>query len=77
VRGFSKEGTSPVEFRGKGQESRYHREYGSDSHVGAQGNSIAFQDLLIRATALFLGFDVATLNVRHFQAIPTLKVVML
>jgi predicted nucleic acid-binding protein len=36
----------------------------------AQGVSIAFQDLLIGATALHLGFDVATLNVRHFQKIP-------
>lgn len=41
----------------------------------ARGISIAFQDLLIGATALHLGFDVATLNVRHFQKIPGLKIV--
>ena len=41
----------------------------------ALGISIAFQDLLIGATALHLGFDVATLNVRHFQKIPGLQIV--
>ncbi len=45
-----------------------------EGEQAAQGNSIAFQDLLIGATALHLGFDVATLNVRHFQAIPGLNV---
>ena len=39
-----------------------------------QGNSIDFPDLLIGATALHLGFDLVTLNVKHFQAIPGLKV---
>jgi tRNA(fMet)-specific endonuclease VapC len=38
------------------------------------GIGIAFQDLLIGATALHLGFGVATLNVRHFQKIPDLKI---
>jgi tRNA(fMet)-specific endonuclease VapC len=38
------------------------------------GISIDFPDLIIGATALYLGFDVVTLNVRHFQAIPSLKV---
>jgi tRNA(fMet)-specific endonuclease VapC len=42
-----------------------------------QGISIAFQDLLIGATALHLGFDVVTLNVRHFQKIPGLSVLSL
>jgi tRNA(fMet)-specific endonuclease VapC len=42
----------------------------------AQGNSIALQDLLIGATALYLGFDVATLNIRHFQVFPGIKAVM-
>jgi predicted nucleic acid-binding protein len=32
---------------------------------------------IIGATALHLGFDVATLNLRHFHAIPDLKVVAL
>jgi len=40
-----------------------------------RGVGIDFPDLLIGATALHLGFDVATLNVRHFQAIPGLTVV--
>ena len=40
-----------------------------------QGMSIDFPDLLIGTTALHLGFDVVTLNVRHFQAIPGLNVV--
>jgi len=42
-----------------------------------RGISIAFQDLLIGSTALHLGFDVVTLNVRHFQKIPGLNVVSL
>ena len=41
----------------------------------ARGVSIAFEDLLIAATALQLGFGVATGNVRHFQAVPGLTVV--
>jgi tRNA(fMet)-specific endonuclease VapC len=41
----------------------------------AQGVSIAFEDLLIAATALQLGFGVVTGNVRHFEPIPGLKVV--
>jgi tRNA(fMet)-specific endonuclease VapC len=40
-----------------------------------QGISIDFPDLIIGATALHLGFDVVTLNVRHFQQIPGLSVV--
>lgn len=42
-----------------------------------QGVSIDFADLIIGATALHLGFDVVTLNVRHFQMIPGLKVLSL
>lgn len=42
-----------------------------------RGISIAIEDLVIGATALYIGFDVATLNVKHFQAIPGLKVVTL
>ncbi len=41
------------------------------------GISIAFGDLVIGATALHLGFEVATLNRTHFQLIPDLKVVAL
>ena len=40
-----------------------------------QGVSIAFEDLLIAATALQLGFGVATGNVRHFEHIPGLSVI--
>ncbi len=39
------------------------------------GLSIDFPDLIIGATARYLGFDVVTLNVRHFQMIPGLTVV--
>jgi len=48
-----------------------------EGEQAAKGNTIAFEDLLIGATALHLGFDVATLNVKHFQAIPDLTVVVL
>ncbi len=41
----------------------------------AQGVTIAFEDLLIAATALQLGFGVATGNVRHFAVVPGLTVV--
>jgi predicted nucleic acid-binding protein len=41
----------------------------------AHGVAIAFEDLLIAATALQLGFGVATGNVRHFERIPGLNVV--
>jgi tRNA(fMet)-specific endonuclease VapC len=39
------------------------------------GVTIAFEDLLIAATALQLGFGVVTGNVRHFEHIPGLRVV--
>jgi predicted nucleic acid-binding protein len=38
---------------------------------------VAFEDLLIGATALHLGCAVATLNVRHFRLIPNLSVIQL
>ena len=43
----------------------------------SQGIGIDFPDLVIGATALHLGFDVVTLNLRRFQRIPDLKVVSL
>jgi predicted nucleic acid-binding protein len=46
-----------------------------EGQQAARGNTIAFEDLVIGATALHLGFDVATLNVKHFQCIPDLAVV--
>lgn len=48
-----------------------------EGEQAAAGNTLAFQDLLIGATALHLGFDLTTNNVRHFQAIPGLNVVTL
>lgn len=42
-----------------------------------QGVSIDFPDLVIGATGLYLGFDVVTLNTRHFRIIPGLSVVQL
>jgi len=41
----------------------------------ALGIQFAFEDLLIGATALHLGFGVATLNLRDFQKIPGLSVI--
>jgi tRNA(fMet)-specific endonuclease VapC len=43
----------------------------------AKGIQIAFEDLLIGATALHLNYAVATHNLRHFRQIPDLKVVQL
>jgi predicted nucleic acid-binding protein len=40
-----------------------------------QGVRITFEDLLIAATALQLGFGVATANIRHFQCVPGLNVI--
>ena len=48
-----------------------------EGEQAARGVSIAVEDLIIGATALHLGFDVATLNLKHFQAIPGLKVITL
>ncbi len=48
-----------------------------EGEQAAKGIAIAFEDLVIGATALHLGFDVATLNVRHFQPIPDLKIIAL
>ena len=40
----------------------------------ARGIKIPFEDLAVGASALEQGYAVATLNVRHFQAIPDLVV---
>ncbi len=48
-----------------------------EGEQAARGISIAVEDLIIGATALYIGFDVATLNVKHFQAIPGLNVIAL
>jgi tRNA(fMet)-specific endonuclease VapC len=46
-----------------------------EGEQAARGVSIAFEDLLIGATALHLGYSVLTLNARHFQLIPGLSVI--
>jgi tRNA(fMet)-specific endonuclease VapC len=48
-----------------------------EGEQAARGVSVAFEDLLIGATALHLGYGVLTLNARHFQVIPGLSVVPL
>ncbi len=48
-----------------------------EGEQAARGISIAFEDLLIGATALYLDYSVATSNVRHFRLIPKLSVVQL
>ena len=48
-----------------------------EGEQAAQGIAIAFEDLVIGATAVHLGFDVATFNVKHFKLIPGLKIVTL
>jgi predicted nucleic acid-binding protein len=47
---------------------------GQQQAIGVQ---FAFEDLLIGATALHLGYDVATLNLRDFKRIPGLSVIQL
>src|SRR5271157_1381778 len=48
-----------------------------EGEQASRGVSIAFEDLLIGATALHLGWSVLTLNVGHFRLIPGLSVVQL
>ena len=48
-----------------------------DGQQGALGVQFAFEDLLIGATALHLGYEVATLNLRDFRKIPGLSVIQL
>jgi predicted nucleic acid-binding protein len=48
-----------------------------EGEQAARGIVIALPDLLIGATALHLGFPVATLDLRHFQLIPGLSVIHL
>jgi tRNA(fMet)-specific endonuclease VapC len=47
---------------------------GQQEAIGVQ---FAFEDLLIGATALHLGYNVATLNLRDFQKIPGLSVIQI
>lgn len=46
-----------------------------EGEQASKGIVIAFEDLVIGATALHLGYGVVTLNVRHFEKIPGLRVV--
>ena len=48
-----------------------------DAEERTRGVRIATADLLIGATALELGYGVATANVRHFRMIPGLEVILL
>ena len=48
-----------------------------EGQQAAKGISLSFEDLAIGLTALELGFEVATLNLRHFQMIPGLTIVSL
>jgi predicted nucleic acid-binding protein len=45
-----------------------------DGRLRAQGTRISLGDLLIGATALELGYEVVTHNVRHFAMVPALEV---
>jgi len=46
-----------------------------EGEQAALGNIIATEDLLIGATALHLGYEVASLNAKHFRRIPGLNVI--
>jgi tRNA(fMet)-specific endonuclease VapC len=48
-----------------------------EGEQAARGVTIAFEDLLIGAIALHIGYGVATLNVADFQKIPGLSVAQL
>jgi len=48
-----------------------------EGEQATKGITIDFEDLVIGTTALHLGFEVATTNVKHFQLIPGLNVVAL
>ncbi len=48
-----------------------------EGEQAAKGIAIGFEDLVIGATALYLGYDVATHNIKHFKLIPGLRIVSL
>jgi tRNA(fMet)-specific endonuclease VapC len=48
-----------------------------DGQSQRKGVSIPLSDLLIGTSALELGYEVGTSNVRHFQLIPGLKIIRL
>ena len=45
-----------------------------EAGLASRGTPIGFEDIVIGATALYLGYSVATYNLRHFQLIPDLQV---
>jgi predicted nucleic acid-binding protein len=46
-----------------------------EGELASLGFTMSFEDLAIGVTALQLGFEVATLNVKHYKLIPGLKVI--
>ena len=48
-----------------------------DAECRQRGRTIPAGDLLIAATALHLGFAVATANVRHFKFVPGLRILQI
>ena len=52
--------------------ARVHAELGAELRTA--GQTIGPHDLIIAATAVAFGFDILTLNVRHFDRVPGLQV---
>jgi predicted nucleic acid-binding protein len=48
-----------------------------EGELASQGLSVAFEDLAIGVTALHLGFEIATLNLKHYKLIPGLGIASL
>ncbi len=48
-----------------------------EGEQASRGVTISFEDLLIGSTALWLGYRVATLNVKHFSLVPGLSIARL
>lgn len=46
-----------------------------EGQMAARGEVLGIEDILIGATALYLNFDVVTLNLKHFQKIPGLTTI--
>jgi predicted nucleic acid-binding protein len=68
---------SPTNIAGASGDAR-HRTVGRASKANSKPYvQFAFEDLLIGATALHLGYEVVTLNLHDFQRIPGLSVIQL
>jgi predicted nucleic acid-binding protein len=48
-----------------------------DAHLKTNGQTLAIPDIIIAATALEVGFAVATANRSHFERIPGLELIEL